>query len=441
MDEIKCPNCGKVFKVDESGFQDIVKQIRNNEFEHELSTRLASAQELTEIKVKSEFEKLLAGKNQELTELKARIESTEDLVTSRTRNEWQEKLAQKERELAELKNNASNEVNQRNTEIATLKSQIKTAQTEKELAVVEAVNQLEKERDTLVGKLNAKNAEQQLLAQNLKEKYETQIKDRDDAIERLKDMKAKLSTKMVGESLEQHCEAQFNQIRATAFPNAYFEKDIDASGGSKGDYIYRENDGEGNEIISIMFEMKNEQAGTSEKYKGKNESFLKELDKDRHQKQCEYAILVSLLEPDSELYNSGIVDVSYKYPKMYVIRPNFFIPMITLLRNAALNTVKYKTELSLVKNQNIDITNFEEKIEEFKSGFSRNYKLASDRFQTAIVEIDKTIDRLQKAKDALLASEKNLRLANGKVEDLTVKRLTYNNPTMKAKFAELDRTD
>ncbi len=287
--------------------------------------------------------------------------------------------------------------------------------------------------------LDRAQLEKQLAEKSLKDKYETQIKDRDDAIERLRDMKARLTTKMVGETLEQHCETEFNRIRSTAFPGAYFEKDNDARAGSKGDYIFRDSDEAGTETVSIMFEMKNESDETATKKK--NEDFLKELDKDRNEKSCEYAILVSLLEPDSELYNSGIVDVSHRYRKMYVVRPQFFIPIITLLRNAAQNSLKYKTELALVKAQNIDITNFENELDAFKTGFARNYELASRKFKTAIEEIDKTIDHLQKTKDALLSSENNLRLANNKADDLTVKKLTRGNPTMAAKFAELTNDD
>jgi len=281
----------------------------------------------------------------------------------------------------------------------------------------------------------SKEAEKLLLESSLKDKYETELKTKDEMIAYYKDMKARLSTKMVGETLEQHCETEFNKLRATAFPNAYFEKDNDARSGSKGDYIYRESDAAGNETISIMFEMKNEGDETATKHR--NEDFLRELDKDRNEKKCEYAILVTLLEADSELYNSGIVDVSHKYPKMYIIRPQFFIPMITLLRNAALNSLKYKSELALVKAQNVDITNFEDNMNKFKEGFAKNYDLASRKFKTAIDEIDKTIDHLQKTKDALLSSENNLRLANNKAEDLTIKRLTRGNPTMASKFAEL----
>jgi hypothetical protein len=279
--------------------------------------------------------------------------------------------------------------------------------------------------------------EKQLAEKSLKDKYETQIKDRDDAIERLRDMKARLSTKMVGETLEQHCETEFNRIRATAFPRAYFEKDNDARTGSKGDYIFRDSDEAGTEIVSIMFEMKNESDRTATK--NKNEDFLKELDKDRTEKGCEYAVLVSLLEPDSELYNTGIVDVFHRYPKMYIVRPQFFLPIITLLRNAAMNSLKYKSELALVKAQNIDITNFETELETFKTAFAKNYDLASRHFQTAIEEIDKSIDHLQKTKDALLGTDRNLRLANDKAQDVTIKKLTRGNPTMAAKFAELNQ--
>jgi hypothetical protein len=307
------------------------------------------------------------------------------------------------------------------------------------LAITEAVNVVKEERDELKNDLKQSHLEKQLAEKSLKDKYETQIKDRDDAIERLRDMKARLSTKMVGETLEQHCETEFNRIRATAFPRAYFEKDNDARSGSKGDYIFRDSDESGPETVSIMFEMKNENDETATKKK--NEDFLRELDKDRTDKRCEYAVLVSLLEPDSELYNSGIVDVSHRYRKMYVVRPQFFIPIITLLRNAAQNSLQYKTELALVKAQNIDITNFESDLDAFKTGFARNYELASKKFKTAIEEIDKTIDHLQRTKDALLSSENNLRLANNKADELTVKKLTKSNPTMAAKFTDLKNDD
>jgi hypothetical protein len=323
----------------------------------------------------------------------------------------------------------------KNSEIQSLKAKLDVIEVAQKLSITEAVNAVEKERDELKNVLERAKLEKELAEKSLKDKYETQIKDRDDAIERLRDMKARLSTKMVGETLEQHCETEFNRIRATAFPRAYFEKDNDARSGSKGDYIFRDSDEAGTVIVSIMFEMKNESDRTATR--NKNEDFLKELDKDRTEKGCEYAVLVSLLEPDSDLYNTGIVDVFHRYQKMYVVRPQFFIPIITLLRNAAMNSLEYKSELALVKAQNIDITNFETELETFKIGFAKNYDLASKRFQTAIDEIDKSIDHLQKTKEALLGTDRNLRLANDKAQDVTIKKLTRGNPTMAAKFAEL----
>ena len=391
MHEIICPHCKKTFTIDEAGYADILKQVRDDAFEQQLHERLEladqdkrNAVELATTKATSHLEMAAAAKEAEIQVLKARL----DLI----------------------------EVSQK-------------------LAMTEAVTAVEKERDELKNGLELAQLERQLVNMALKDKYETQIKDRDDEIERLRDLKARLSTKMVGETLEQHCETEFNRIRATAFPGAYFEKDNDARAGSKGDYIFRDLDPAGTDIVSIMFEMKNESDETASKKK--NEDFLKELDKDRHDKNCEYAVLVSLLELDSELYNSGIVDVSHRYPKMYVIRPQFFIPIITLLRNAAQNSLKYKAELALVKEQNIDITNFEIDLDGFKTSFARNYELASKKFKTAIEEIDKTIDHLQKTKEALLGSENNLRLANNKADELTVKRLTRGNPTMAARFAGL----
>jgi len=392
MNEIICPHCKKAFKVDETGFADILKQVRNHEFEKELHERLEILEKDKESAIK--------------------------LAEANITNVLQKDIAKKETELVEIK------------------SKINNAELEKKLAVTEAVNKIEKERDELAGELKNKDGENKLLVSSQKEKYESELKLKDETIDRLKDMKLKLSTKMVGETLEQHCETEFNKLRATGFQNAYFEKDNDSKTGSKGDYIYRETDESGNEIISIMFEMKNEQDVTATKHK--NEDYFKELDKDRTEKKCEYAVLVTLLEAENEWYNSGIVDVSYKYPKMYVVRPQFFIPMITLLRNAAMNSLKYKAELALVRSQNIDITDFEENINKFKEGFAKNYQLASNRFKVAIDEIDKTIDHLQKTKDALLSSENNLRLANNKADDLTIKKLTRGNPTMKAKFAELE---
>lgn len=460
MNEIKCPECGKLFKVDESGFADIVKQVRDREFEkaiHEREVLLEADKEkaiqLAEANTKNVLHTETAKKDAEIVELKAKIEASKTekklaiaealAVVEKERDTLSAELHKKDdaAKLAEanMKNNLQTEVAKRDAEIAELKAKMQVQNTEKQLAVSEAINTVEKERDALVSELKSKDAEKQLLEATLKDKYTAELKTKDEMIAYYKDMKAKLSTKMVGETLEQHCETQFNQIRATAFPSAYFEKDNDAKTGSKGDYIYRELDSEGNEIISIMFEMKNE--GDETATKKKNEDFLKELDKDRNEKGCEYAVLVSMLEADSELYNSGIVDISYRYPKMYVIRPQFFIPMITVLRNAAMNSLKYKSELALVRSQNIDITHFEENLENFKTGFARNYELASRKFMTAIDEIDKTIDHLQKTKEALLSSDNNLRLANNKAEDLTIKRLTRGNPTMTEKFAELKGQD
>jgi len=344
--------------------------------------------------------------------------------------------AQKDRELADL-------LAKKEADLLEMNSRISRFEVEQKLAITQAVSQIEKERDELLLKLQSKDQEIQASVMTLKNQHQNDLilkdqllKMKEDDIARLKDFKLKLSTKMVGETLEQHCEIEFNKLRATAFKNAYFEKDNDSKSGSKGDFIYREFDESGVEIISIMFEMKNEGDETATKHK--NEDFFKELDKDRNEKKCEYAVLVSLLEPENELYNNGIVDVSYRYPKMYVVRPQFFIPIISILRNASLNSLKYKSELALIRNQNIDITNFEENINKFKEGFARNYELASRKFKTAIEEIDRTIDHLQKTKEALLSSDANLRLANSKAEDLTIKKLTKGNPTMIAKFQELE---
>ena len=385
MREINCPNCGKTFNLDEAGYADILNQVRNEAFDKALHERLALAEqdkkiaiELAESRIIGKMEKEATKKDVEIERLKAELKSSAELVQATVTGKLKDEAAKKD------------------AEIARLKEELKAADIAKQLALKEALGTVEKERDDLKRDLEAKDAEQKLLESSLKEKYETQLKDRDDAIERLKDMKAKLSTKMVGETLEQHCEIEFTKIRSAAFPMAYFEKDNDAKTGSKGDYIFREADNAGTEFISIMFEMKNESDETTTKKK--NEDFFKELDKDRNEKGCEYAVLVSLLEPNSELYNGGIVDVSYRYPKMYVIRPQFFIPMITLLRNAAQNSLKYKTELALVKAQNIDIANFEDELDKFKDAFGKNYDLASRKFQTAIDEIDKSIDHLQKTK-------------------------------------------
>ena len=400
MNEIKCPKCKEVFKVDEAGFADILKQVRDHKFEEELRNRLD-----------------LANKEKE---------SAIKLVEANLKNSQQTELSNKDKEIMQLK------------------AKLENGAIEKKLSVTEAVQKIEKERDDLANNVKLKETEKQLLEKSLIEKYTSELKAKDDLIKHKdeeialrKDMKLKLSTKMVGETLEQHCETEFNKLRATAFQKAYFEKDNDSRSGSKGDYIYKEKDELGNEIISIMFEMKNE--GDETATKKKNEDFLKELDKDRTEKKCEYAVLVTLLEADNELYNTGIVDVSYKYEKMYVVRPQFFITIITLLRNAAMNSMKAKAELAIVKSQNIDITNFEENINEFKLGFAKNYELASRQFKTAIEEIDKTIDHLQKTKDSLLSSVNNLRLANNKAEDLTIKKLTRGNPTMTAKFDDLNK--
>jgi len=395
MNDIICPNCKTAFKVDEAGFAAILKQVRDQQFENELKTRMDLAEreketalKLSESNLKAALQKHIQTKDNELAEMKKKLE------------------------LAEL---------------------------EKELSVNKAVQKVIDERNELANQLQSKEMEKKLAESNLKERFQQELKTKDEIIrikdeeiEMRKDIKLKMSTKMLGESLEQHCEVEFNKLRATAFPRAYFEKDNDAKSGSKGDFIFKEFDDAGIEIISIMFEMKNENDGTATKKK--NEDFFKELDKDRTEKKCEYAVLVSMLEVDNEYYNTGIVDVSYKYPKMYVVRPQFFIPIITLLRNAALNTLKYKSELALMQSQNIDITNFESKMNSFKEGFARNYDLASRKFRTAIEEIDKTITHLQKTKEALISSEDNLRLANNKAEELTIKKLTHNNPTMKEKF-------
>lgn len=410
MREIRCPKCGEVFQVDESGYAAIVKQVRDKEFEKEIREREAqfrqekqAAEELARTKAEQKLSGQISSQETRIRELETKLQAEKDARDL----EIQKAAAEKEQELAQ-----------------------RIAAKDQELA----------ERDARIQKLrfqmDSEEKESQLKEQSLKEKYEEQLKMKDELVAYYKDFKARQSTKMVGESLEIHCETEFNKLRATGFQHAYFEKDNDARSGSKGDYIYRETDPEGVEFISIMFEMKNEMDETATKKK--NEDFLKELDKDRREKNCEYAVLVSLLEPDSELYNQGIVDMSHRYPKMYVIRPQFFIPIITILRNAATNALDYRRQLEVVRNQNIDISHFEEDMNDFKEKFARNFRIASERFQKAIDEIDKTIDHLQKTKEALLSSENNLRLANNKAEDLTIKRLTRKNPTMAAKFAELE---
>lgn len=406
MQEIKCPNCGEVFVVDESGYAQIVQQVRDREFEKELSQR---KKDLAEMK---DSELMLAKMEQ--------------------RQEFDKALSSKEAEIFE-----------KDRTIEQLKAQLSGSATERKLAVSEAVSVREKELlkkeaeiSELKNQLLNKAAESELREQSLQKQYEDRLKQKDELIGYYKDFKARQSTKMVGESLEQHCLNQFNSLRMTAFPNAYFEKDNDVRTGSKGDFIFRESAGD-TEFISIMFEMKNEMDTTAAKHK--NEDFLKELDKDRREKKCEYAVLVSLLEIDNEFYNNGIVDVSYKYEKMYVIRPQFFIPIITLLRNAALNSLQYRQELETVRHQQLDLLHFEENMNAFKNGFARNYELASKKFKSAVDDIDKTIALLQKTKDELLSSENNLRLANNKAEDLSIKKLTKNAPSVKQMFEELKR--
>ena len=460
MHDIICPHCGKAFKIDEAGYADILKQVRDATFEQQLHERLelaerekANAVALAKSHATSELQLAAAAKDREIQTLQGQLQAGEAArklavaqalaAAEKERDALAHQLTQAQREsqsavaLAEarLRGDLQQAAATRDAEIQRLAAQLAALQTQQKLAIHEAVTAVERERDALKGGLERAALEKEIAEKSLKDKYETQLRDRDDAIERLKDMKARLSTKMVGETLEQHCEVEFNRIRATAFPRAYFEKDNDARTGSKGDYIFKDSDAAGTEIVSIMFEMKNESDRTATK--NRNEDFLKELDRDRTEKQCEYAVLVSLLEPESELYNSGIVDVFHRYPKMYVIRPQFFIPMITLLRNAAMNALQYKSELALVKAQNVDVTNFENELETFKAAFAKNYDLASRRFQTAIEEIDKSIDHLQKTKEALLGTDRNLRLANDKAQDVTIKKLTRHNPTMAAKFAEL----
>ena len=538
MNEIKCPKCKEVFKVDEAGFADILKQVRDHRFEEELEIRLNLAEKEKVVAIKlaeadlknlqqleiatkdKEIIQLKADNEQKLTqqiaekenlllELKAKLENAEsdkklsiseainkienektekdkEIIQLKADNELKlsEQTADKEKFQAELKSKIENAENEKKLSIkeaiskleneqaekdkeiiqlkadnqlilseqlsdkekfqAELKSKLENAENDKKLSLKEATQQIEKERDGLANELKLKETETQLLEKSLNEKFNDKLKLKDDAIrmkegeiDRLKDFKLKLSTKMVGETLEQHCEIEFNKLRETGFQKAYFEKDNDSRSGSKGDYIYKEIDDFGSEIISVMFEMKNE--GDETATRKKNDDFLKELDKDRTEKNCEYAVLVSLLETDNELFNSGIVDVSYKYSKMYVVRPQFFIPIITILRNAALNSMKYKTELNNIRNQNIDITNFEDNMNTFKDNFGRNYRLASEKFKIAIEEIDKTIVHLQKTKESLLSSETNLRLANDKAENLTIKKLAKGNSTMTEKFDSLNK--
>ena len=460
MHEIICPHCNKGFKIDEAGYADILKQVRDGAFEQQLHERLELAEqdkrnavELAQAQVASEMQKSAVVKDSEIQALKAKLDAGEvarklavtealsnvqkerDALANELAQAKRDKLAATELAEAKLASGLQNAAATKDAEIQGLKAKLDATELAQKLAITEALNGVERERDELKNGLARAELEKQLSEQSLKDKYQTQIKDRDDQIERLRDLKARLSTKMVGETLEQHCEIEFNRIRAAAFQRAHFEKDNDARTGSKGDYIFRDSDESGAEIVSIMFEMKNESDQTATKKR--NDDFLKELDKDRTEKGCEYAVLVSLIEPESELYNSGIVDVSHRYPKMYVVRPQFFVPLITLLRNAALNAMKYKSELALVRSQNVDITKFETQLDEFKTSFGRNWRLASEGFEDAIKRIDEAIKDLERTKEALHKSANNLRLANDKADDLTIKKLTRGNPTMAAKFAEL----
>lgn len=425
MNEIKCPKCGTVFQIDEADYDSIVKQIRDKEFDKEISSReeqhkvdRENAVKLAEAHIKEELGQELNRKDLEISELKLSLKVNEEKTINKVEKEYQE------------------QINKLQLQITELKSKMQLQESKSELDIQKAVSEKNQKISDLSSELALKSKEFELKETTIKESYENKLKDKDDQIAYYKDFKAKQSTKMIGESLEQHCNLEFNRLRPL-FKNAYFEKDNDARTGSKGDFIFRDYDDDGNEIVSIMFEMKNEADMTATKHK--NEDFFKELDKDRKEKKCEYAVLVSLLEADNDYYNDGIVDVSHLYDKMYVIRPQFFIPLITLIRNLANKSLEYRKELETIKNQNIDITHFEENINTFKEGFGRNYRLAAERFQKAIEEIDKTIDHLQKTKEHLLKTNDNLRLANNKAEDLTIKKLTHNNPTMSKMFGELEK--
>ena len=423
MNEIKCPNCGTIFKIDETEYDSIVKQIRDKEFEKEISLReqehtkdKESAIKLAEAHLREELTKQVTERDLEITNLKNELKTKEEQTQSKLEQEYKDELNKKDLEISELKN------------------KIKLQESKNELEIQKAITEKDKRISDLSSELVVKSKEFELKQNSIKDSYESKLKDKDEQIAYYRDFKAKQSTKMIGESLEQHCSIEFNRLRPL-FKNAYFDKDNDARTGSKGDFIFRDYDDEGNEIVSIMFEMKNEADTTATKHK--NEDFFKELDKDRKEKKCEYAVLVTLLEADNDYYNDGIVDVSHLYDKMYVIRPQFFIPLITLIRNLANKSLEYKKELELIKNQNIDITHFEENINAFKEGFGRNYRLASERFAKAIEEIDKTIDHLQKTKEHLLKTDDNLRLANNKAEDLSIKKLAHNNPTVTKLFEDL----
>ena len=458
MNEIKCPHCGKEFTVDEASYADILNQVRTKEFNEEIHEKLAQAKAqhdsqvaLLEEQTKNRLDKQLSEKEKEIADLQVVIKGHQQekaIELSKVEADMKEQLSKQAAKIAELESlsrekekeqalSLQQALSEKDKVLAELESRLNASETAQQLAVTKIQAEKDQELLALKAKLNLHTKESELEKNSLKDKYENELRLKEETIAFYKDFKAKQSTKMIGETLEQHCEIEFNRLRMTAFQNASFGKDNDISKGSKGDYIYRETDENGTEIISIMFEMKNE--GDETATKKKNEHFFKQLDKNRRDKHCEYAILVSMLEADNELYNNGIVDVSYEYEKMYVIRPQFFIPIITLLRNAAMNSLAYKQEVALMRAQNIDITNFEEDLETFKQGFARNYDLASRKFHDAIQGIDKTIAQLQKTKDALLSSENNLRLANNKAEDLTVKKLTKSNPTMKAKFEALKK--
>ncbi len=432
MKDIKCPSCGKTFRIDPSSFEEILLQIKDEEFNKQIKERLILAEEdnkkALEI-LKRELKIQLIEQNRikesEIQTLESKLKIAEEKKTNA---------------LNDLKNQATNKINSLNNELIKLKEEIKNQSLISELSlknkISEAVTSLEKENSSLTNSIEKMKLEHSINEKSIEEKFKSKISERDLTIQELREMKSRLSTKMIGETLEIHCETQFNLNRASAFKNSYFEKDNDATSGSKGDYIFREFDENKTEVVSIMFEMKNESLnGTN---KRKNEDFLKELDKDRRQKSCEYAVLVSLLEPDSELYNAGIVDVSHRFPKMYVIRPQFFLPIISLLRNASMETLKYKSQIDLMKRENFDITNFESTLEQFKNAVGKNVSLAQDRFNDAISEIDKSITHLQKTKEALVLSKKHLLSADSKSQDLTVKKLTRNNPTMKKKFNDLN---
>ena len=456
MAEIKCPKCGEVFSVDESEYNAIVKQIKDKTFKDELEERIKIALDSKNNEFALQKKNIEADNSKREAQLKSEIESLKNQINSFETekklaiNEANDKnkdlLTNKELEIANLKNQlatlnqsietkVNSEVSKKELEILELKNKLKSVEESIGYKVKEVENEKDKQINALEANIKIMNSEKEVEIKSLNEKHQMVLKEKDEVIAHYKDLKSRLSTKLVGETLEQHCEIEFNKLRATAFKNAYFEKDNDSKTGSKGDYIYKEYDANGVELISIMFEMKNENDETATKHK--NEHFFKELDKDRNEKKCEYAVLVSMLESDSELYNSGIVDVSYRYDKMYVVRPQCFIPMITLLRNAAEKSMQYKNELQVIKNQNLDITKFEDKLVDFQEKFSKNYNLASSKFQTAIDEIDKTISHLSKVKENLLSSENNLRLANDKAQELSIRKLTHGNPTMKAKFDEL----